>query len=65
MLRLEGRISLYVVTCPISTDRFMFIGGPAIISPFIILTEIQKHRATHGAASMPDIVLKSRKNPKL
>lgn len=37
--RLEGRISLCKVTCPISTDGFMLIGGPAIISPFIPLTD--------------------------
>lgn len=46
--RLEGRIGPCKVTCPISTDRFMLIGGPAIISPFITLTD--NGAAVHGAA---------------
>lgn len=37
--RLEEGISLCRVTCPISTDRFMFIGGPAITSPFLALAD--------------------------
>lgn len=42
--RLEGRISLCKVTSPISTDRVTLIGGPAIISPFISLTDNQERQ---------------------
>ena len=42
--RLEGRISLCKVTAPISTDRVTLVGGPAIISPFITLTDNQERQ---------------------